>query len=415
MAFLKAHWQLIVMGAVCVASIGAGVLAVMGTSDVEAKMKEIDGLVQKVSSYKGSAANRKTIEAKKEEVERRKIEFDASMAAALARQMNNAFYGEVDQDGNLVAPPRKPLMEGVLPEPSSAADAMTFRLAYQEEFKKLNIRLRARGGPTGDEIQSEQLLIDQMKIGQRSEGDASPGAGSDSSVRPSAMEEFLRSRASARAAEKVALGVHMYVDYGAFGRHTLAGRSDTPTTVEIWQAQMSLWIQQDIAVALARCNEERAAELKKQGHDDQLWVAYMPVKRLQFVGIAEQLGKMGGSTNMPADMTQSFTGIVNDDKRFVVPIQLRLIVEEAAIMNVLGHLCSIGFYTPIALHQMPVRPDPLYEEGFVYGEAPVVDLTIDLEGYYFRAVFEQWIPKSLKQILQSPNCKDDEDSRSGRG
>ncbi len=415
MAFLKANWQFLVMGAVCLASIGAGVLALLGTSDVEARMKEIDSLTQKVSSYQRSPANSVTIEAKRQEVERRRLEFEASLNTALARQLNNPFYEEVDADGNLISPPRRPIMDNVLPEPLSAADAMTFRLAYQEEFKKLNSKLRARGGPAPEEILLEQQHVDRMKLAQEDESTKSPTPDAEpEGSRKQKLEEFLREHAQARAAEQVALRIYMYVEEGAFGPHSLVNRSDTPTAVEIWQAQMSLWIQQDLAAALAHCNQERAEELKKQGHHDLLWVAHMPVKHLKFVGIADQLGKTGGSTNQPAGWP-SFTGAANDEKRFVVPIQLRLIVEEAAIMNVIGHICSIGFYTPTSISLKPVKPDPLYEEGFVYGEAPMVELTVNLEGYYFRAVFEQWIPKNLKQILKTPDCKDDEDERSGRG
>jgi len=421
MAFLKANWQFMVMGAVCLLSIGAGVLAVLGTSDVEAKMKEIDGLVQKVSGYQRSPANRPIIEAKKQELEQRKVEFEAGMQAALARQMNNAFYEEPDADGNMVAPPRKPLMEGVLPEPASFADAMTFRLRYKEEFKKLTRRLRASGKPTEED---RQLAADNIRrIMQSSEEGETPDhlrTGSESGEpgvpkKAAKLEDVLRESAQARAAERVALGAYMYVDETAFGQASMAARTETPTAVDIWIAQMSLWIQQDIAAALARCNEERAAELKKAGHDDQLWVAYMPVKRVVYLSIADQLGKFGERSGPDVPKRGSFTGLVNDDKRFIVPIELKVIVEEASINKLLGHLCSVGFYTPIAVAQKAVPPDPLYENGYVYGEAPIVELTIDLEGYYFRAVFEQWIPKSLKQVLKTPECKEDEESRSGRG
>jgi hypothetical protein len=419
MAFLKAHWQFLAMGAVCLVSIAAGVLAVLGTSDVEAKMKEIDGLRQKVADYQRSPVNRAVIEAKKQELDQRKVEFDSSMQAALARQMNNAFYEEPDADGNMVAPPRKPLMEGVLPEPASFAEALTFRSTYKEAFKQLPRRLKARGRPTAEERQIAQDNIGRLKPAHEEQGlDArgpSPESTAAGAKQAPKLEDVLRESAIARAAEGVALTTYMYIDDGAFGQHPFVGRVDTPTAVDIWQAQMSLWIQQDIATALARCNEERIAQLKKDGHDDQLWVAYMPVKRLEYLSIADdQLGKAGlGGPGMT--WRGSFTGLVNDEKRFVVPLELKVIVEAASVPSLTGHLCSVGFYTPVAVAQKAVAPDPLYENEFVYGEAPVVELTIDLEAYYFRAVFDQWIPKSLKSILKTPNCKDDEATRAGRG
>ena len=37
----------------------------------------------------------------------------------------------------------------------------------------------------------------------------------------------------------------------------------------------------------------------------------------------------------------------------------------------------------------------------------VVEVIVDLEGYYFEQVFEGWIPKEVKQALKTPGAKDD--------
>jgi hypothetical protein len=422
MAFLKAQWQLIVMGVVALASIGGGTLAIMASSGVEEKMKNIDGLVQKVEGAQRGAVNWDSIEEKKKEIERRKTESEGSLSAALALQKNNAFYEGVDKDGTVITKPREPILADVLPEPKSAGVALSFRPRYIEEFKKLAEKLRARGGPTTDEINNEARRVESMTAGEESGETGATGGVRGMGQQPPKTEkdkkdlnltELLRQYPNARAAEQVAMNVYMYLDDDAFGRHALADKTDTPTAREIWQAQMSLWIQQDIATALYRCNEERAAELRQQGMS-RPWVAYLPVKRLMVMSIAPQLGDGGGS-NANIKWTESFTGIKNDDKRFVVPLQLRLVVEESAIMNLLGHLSSVGFYTPILVSYQAVPPDPTFDTGFVYGDDPVVLLTIDLEGYYFRSIFEPWIPKDLKQALKTPGALIDEEHRGGRG
>jgi hypothetical protein len=111
----------------------------------------------------------------------------------------------------------------------------------------------------------------------------------------------------------------MYIDNGAFGKHPFTLKEDAPDEIQIWQAQMSLWIEQDMAVAIARCNEERASELAKQGKSDHLWVAYLPVSCLIRLSIDNKLGKGGGSNLMSDGFAISFTGIQNDDKMFMVP------------------------------------------------------------------------------------------------
>jgi hypothetical protein len=230
------------------------------------------------------------------------------------------------------------------------------------------------------------------------------------------LPEFLRTYPNAMAADLVAQNVRMYVDDRAFGMHQMTDRGETPTVLDIWQAQMALWIQQDIATALYRCNEERAAELRKQGLNDRLWVAYMPVKRLELLAIKDELGGTGGGSNdNNISWPVSFTGVVNDEKKFVVPMRLRMVVEESAIMNILGHLTSVGYCTPISLSYQAVPVDPLFDQGFVYGDEPVVDLTVDLEGYYSRSVLEQWIPKILKSALKTPGAKIEDDRKGGRG
>jgi hypothetical protein len=96
-------------------------------------------------------------------------------------------------------------------------------------------------------------------------------------------------------------------------------------------------------------------------------------------------------------------------------MRLRMVVEESAIMNILGHLTSVGYCTPISLSYQAVPVDPLFDQGFVYGDEPVVDLTVDLEGYYSRSVLEQWIPKILKSALKTPGAKIEDDRKGGRG
>ena len=99
---------------------------------------------------------------------------------------------------------------------------------------------------------------------------------------------------------------------------------------------------------------------------------------------------------------------------FVVRLQLQLVVEEAALVNVLEKLCSIGFYTPIRVNLSAAEIETTFSSGqnlYIYGDDPVVEVNVDLEGYYFRQVFEEWIPKELKQILRTPGAKEEQEGR----
>jgi hypothetical protein len=423
MAFLKANLVLIVIGAVSLASIGGGALAFMGGSDTDARMKQVSELLSSAQRLQREAVNKQSIEAKKQEREELKTAFEQSLDAALAMQKCNVFYEEIGKDGSIARTPRELLVANVLPDAKSAV-CIQFREAYKREFAKLNQRLRARGGPTAEEIDKQRQLIDQLKNSPQELEPPHPWMprqvpvteeSSKTPERERSLPELLKEWPQARAADEVARSVYMYVNVDAFKMHDLVKKTDAPGVVEIWQAQMALWIQQDLVTALARCNEERAAQLKQQGVPEPYWVAQMPVKHLKELCIQQVLGKGGVPAGRLVDgWASSFSEVQNDDKLFVVPLQLQLVVEEAALMNVLAKLCSVGFYTPIRVTYRPVEIDPTFSEPgkvFIYGDAPVVEVAIDLEGYYFRQVFEQWIPNELKQILKTPGARDDQEGR----
>ena len=41
---------------------------------------------------------------------------------------------------------------------------------------------------------------------------------------------------------------------------------------------------------------------------------------------------------------------------------------------------------------------------YIYGDEPVIRAVIDLEGYFIRAIFENWIPTTLKPVLKTPDA-----------
>jgi len=411
MAFIKANLTWIIFGVIGAAGIGMGVWGFLGGSEVEAKMAVVNQLTGTVKGMQGGAQNQASVAAKAKEVERRQKEAERAKDVALSVQKNNAFY-EVVESGERKAAPRKPLVDNVLPGPADPAAAITFREEYKNAFAALTARLRPGDKPAQDEIQSEQFQMDQISKNPSASGNvqATPwdifrifGA---SGGRPEAANrsslEILRDWAASRIAYKKAEQCRVYVEPNAFIKHKLVMGSQAPPPNEIWQAQMSLWIQQDIVTAIARLNEKRAAELLAANRAADDWVAFMPVKHIQKVSIGNHLGGMGGGSNLEqVNWPTSMTGKTANNDMFVVPIQLQLVIEEAALPGLLEEFCGVGFYTPIGIQFSSVRPNPL-QTGNVYGDGPVVKLQLDLEGYYFHVVFGQWIPKELQDMLKKP-------------
>lgn len=415
MEFLKQKWLIIVFGLVCLASVAGTVWGIVAGDNVEERIKAVQSITGQVEQIGRTPANQPTIEHRRVTNEKMRRKNAETEDVALSVQKNNTFYTTVDDKGTPVAPPRTLLIKDVLPEPKSNADAISFRTAYVKAFEQLAVKLNARDCPTPDEVRREEPFIAPVNPGAARK-DWSPwspenwaGIGEiEASEKDRTPLAVLRDNAASVAAYKRALGISMYLSEGAFGQHRLVESDSAPTAVGIWQAQMSLWIQQDMATALARCNEKRAAKLRAEGKPT--WVAYMPVKHLKVVAIANQLGSEngpGGASNVPveAGFARSMTGLANNADMFVVPLQLQLVVESAALPEVMEELCSVGFYTPINLTYDLVAPNPL-QVGYIYGSEPVIDVVLDLEGYFFHKVYGRWIPKILasQKVLQTAQC-----------
>ncbi len=424
MAFLKANLILILAGVVALSAVGGGVLAIMSSEEADARMKEVHGLVRNLQSLQRKAANEETITAKAEEIAQKKLRFDSTMERALAMQKYNAFYEQVDSGGKATRVERAPLVADALPDAKKPGPKVDFQQRYRTAFKKLAERLHGRDKPTTVEILRHERHM-ELKKGQ-SEDDRAKGPwvpaltkredGTDDAAegKERSLADLLRESANASAADEVARSIQMYVDEGALGIHDVATATTTLTATEIWQAQMGLWIEQDIVTGLARCNEARAAALEAEGVPGPYWVADMPVKRLAKLCIDDVLGDGGGLNR--CSFAESFTGKQNNEKMFVVQVQLHLVIEAAALTDVLEKLCDIGFYTVVNVDYRAVKPDPTFtgDSGgardishhlYIYGEDPVIYVTIDLEGYFFREVFEAWIPKGLKEALAKDGAR----------
>lgn len=410
MDFIKKNLFLLIVGLVGLLSIGGAVWASMAGAAVEEKLQQLDSLKRAVTSEASGAANPTIIEEKRQKAEVVKKAFSETLELALAKQKINAFTGE----------PRKPIIDGILPTPKSSLVRISFKAAFDKEYLKLFERLKARDKATPEEEQQQDQFLRGMKTdqeeapspwfssssGEKDDGEDTPAPAPAPGAQLT-FKEALAQDAKARAAELVARQVYMYASERTIPRHEGARGETPPSDDQLWQAHMQLWIAQDMVVALSSVNERRAEELKKAGRAYDCWVAHMPVKRWDYLRIQAWLGRGGGmNVGSGVRFADSFTQHQNDTTKFVVPIQLELVIEEKALMEVLDAICRVGFYTPTRIEYLPFSPDPLQQE-YVLGDDPMVSVRVDLEGYYFRKVFEDWINEPLKKILATPEAFED--------
>src|SRR5439155_19194071 len=112
----------------------------------------------------------------------------------------------------------------------------------------------------------------------------------------------------------------------------------------------------------------------------------------------------------------SFTKQDRNDKQFLVPIALRLVMEPEALPRLFGELTEVGFYNIVSVEYERAKVDPM-QQDYVYGPKPVFEVLINLEGYYLHTVFDKWMPAAIKTelITALPPGLDSGDTGGGGG
>lgn len=422
MAFIKKNWQMVACAALALAGIGVSVWQAMASSDVPKLMEPAVQLSNTLESAgKGTLYDSRWIDQKIKDMAESKRRFEATLAEAEQRQRYVAFEEHLGPDGSVVRVERKPLVEGVLPAATQTTPKIEFRKRYREEFKRLEQRLHAGRLPTEAEFQRFQDQWIQLQESKQ-EGDPWSILPRVAAAEPAADEPMDRFRLLwndpfTRKSLEQAKTLWMYIDEGAINDHLMSRTEAIPSEVDIWQAQMSLWIQQDLVTALARVNEAAAAELTKAGQGDRVWVAYLPVKHLHALYIGPLLGGPGGGgSNGPPNgwVFPSFNARENDAKIFVEPLQVSAIIEADALPRVLASLVSVSFFTPVRISYKRVPANP-NQRGYVYGSRKLLDVQIDLEAYYLHSVFGKWMPADIQPVLTNPAGADLTSLLSGGG
>jgi len=400
MSVIRNNLFYIIIGLVSAGSIGLAVWAVLGSEDIQKDVQQLESLNNKTRSINAStAANPETIKVAAENSRVQNDRFERIRKAGIGPQRDDPITGQ----------PRELFFPNILPKPESDAALINFKKKYLDSLDGLLTIMNARGKPTQDEVEATENALGGGSV-TSSGGETPPWRPEPVQEVPrpddsggSGLASLLRRNPESVAAEKVARGIYMYATRSTFGPHIqLSGDSDEKPTAEIiWHAHLQYWTAKDFAVALSRLNNRRAEKLKAEDRGYDAWVANMPVKRWEFLRMDDKLGR-GGGINLTKFM-QSHTNDANDASHFLVPMRLDLVIEEAALYDVIDAIVSAGYYTPVGIKIERVDQNPLQEE-FVFGDDPVIELKIDLEAYYFRSVYEQWIPESLKSILSTKDA-----------
>lgn len=285
---------------------------------------------------------------------------------------------------------RRMNLAGTTFDSSLAADPLngTFPLDADElerESERVEnvLRQRIRFAPNGDPINEDEVLdlIDEQLA-------------------------TLPDRLVARKAQRA----KMYISPDAFDISAAMNTADAnsvPTNIDVFYAQVSLWVQEDIADALAGANADAENVLDA------------PVKHLLRIEVdANALGGLENArSNLPPapsdvdfptdpattiepDFTVSLTGRTSNPFYEVVPFTVRIRVDATKVPDVLGAFSEDRLLGVLNVPSMTVIDSGLAKsQSFLYGEAPVAEIEIEGEALLLRSWLAQYVPKQVKAAI----------------
>jgi hypothetical protein len=325
---------------------------------------------------------------------------------------------------------REPLMKGIFPKPASDDLPFKFPQRYKEALDGLLTQMTAGEVPTQKEIAEELELVSQEQglmpaNADKSKNRLAPGVAPQSigqvpgpgygpgmmvpGMRPGVGpgtgsgnyadqgKSDLSVQAALRAAAKNAAKIKIYCDsirsLDVIPEVYTLQSGNPPGVENMWWAQLSYWIQQDIVGAIDKTNS--------QAKD----VTESPIKRILGIKImhgylvSPEEGKTGFVGRDEMQGPENFANLSSDKYYDIVRFQLDLIVDARKIpllidamykqSHYLLYMWNIEAFTPPAAQASASGSGVTPEQLFVYGNAPLVRLTTWWEGYMLRD-FYHW-------------------------
>lgn len=442
MQFVKNHLISLAAGVVGLIALAVAALGMMSGAVSEEMKKHVQS-ASEIESLKGGAQNQTTIDAEKARGDEFKKESDR-----LAR--------EVDRINK-----REPLMKGVFPKPDTQAMSVDFKLAYQTAMRRLPIRLNAGAPPNEGEIADEVQNVEELKRAEmektveggetkesieralqppaaaaqppppaggrfsrgggfpRGEGEELEGlAGGRGGLGRGMMEQTMgyvpsgdpKYDAKFRAIVNKARNILCYA-HPEFSFHISPIVKDSqPRAAEMWFAQVGLWIQEDVANAIADLNKTAAAGVK----DGDPCVEHTPVKRIESLRVlgyqvknnllpfklaSGEAATSGMGSGPDTFRPATFTGQSSNEQFDVVRFMLVAIVDQRKVLDLIDRICKQNFYKCVEVKYELVPAEQGLGDGYMYGTAPCVRVTLNFEGYMARDLYKGLMPPDVLKAL----------------
>ncbi len=295
-------------------------------------------------------------------------------------------------------------------------------------------RLNAGMPPEMDKV-AEEI---QQKANDYRQDMASTAGGDSSRTAESALsaqeiqrlnqrkKESLRRKLKERAQE---LNLYAQTDENAQGfplQWSSLRTANPPQPYEVWEAQLGLWIQQDILEAIAQANHVG---------EDGASVINAPVKRLislqvvpGYVGLHTRGGVLSGSgtATLPYQLPKDYkapdedevvrnflvspTGRVSNPVYDVRHARLEIIADYQKLPELFDAISNVNLMTVVSCQIKDVDEYDAYKQGYVYGDADAVQVTLVIETLWMRQWTGPLMPDTVRQYLGMPKREKPEET-----
>jgi hypothetical protein len=290
--------------------------------------------------------------------------------------------------------------------PRYGAAAHRFRDEYNKVMPAgLNMLVRGGAPYTAEEIRAQ---VDAVKLQIARER----GVMQQGTLLNQAEITALQTKAEAEVPMKMraadAARYAMFVSADAWSSLSASLPTNrAPSRNDVWMAQLGLWIQEDVAGYINALNKNSKSVLTS------------PVKHLVKVAIPERPyatqsapagdGTQGGSGvpvtkvdpagTITLNRSASLTGRLSNSVYDVVHYQLVIRVRESDVTTVLAELPRGRLHYVLGVDMRSIDSPSEATMGYVYGNDPVVELTIRCEALFLREWTQQWMPRGIKVMV----------------
>jgi hypothetical protein len=291
------------------------------------------------------------------------------------------------------------LVPNTLPAPTSSAYLIMFRDGYKDAVeKRIAAILKSTTLPTPEQIKAATDKLRAEKYNPSITGLG--GSTGQQTLEQAFQQEALL--VPAQEQRRVAAEHLCYMDpLTALPVNTKVTTAQVPLVTDVWYAQLSYWIYEDVAKAIAATNAGATNIMDAPVKHVTMIRLGSTVSPLPYILPPGTTGAIEGDANaaVPKTPDVSPTGRVCNPLYDVVAFEVQVNMDAEKIPWLLKELENKRF---ISVHSMNVTSvDSISQQnlGYFYGSKPVAQVTLECEEIMFRDWSHKLMPPAVAQNM----------------